>query len=199
MFELVIVCNPVMHHLLLGIDPVELGQAPFALATADSVTLGAAELDLAGVAPTARILPFCPAFAGHVGADAAAVALSEAPGASEELTLVVDVGTNAEILLGDTSGVLACSSPTGPAFEGAQIQRGPARRPPAPSNGWRSTPPPKEPALQGHPGSDLWSTGDPGFAEATKKDTGVHRHLRLGESSRRWPRCAWRGFSTPPA
>jgi uncharacterized 2Fe-2S/4Fe-4S cluster protein (DUF4445 family) len=59
-FELVIVCNPVMHHLLLGIDPVELGQAPFALATADSVTLDARDLDLAGVAPTARSTS-CPA------------------------------------------------------------------------------------------------------------------------------------------
>ena len=61
---------------------------------------------------------------GHVGADAAAVALSEEPNKSEDLVLVVDVGTNAEILLGDKSKVLACSSPTGPAFEGAQISSG---------------------------------------------------------------------------
>jgi len=167
-FELVIVCNPVMHHLLLGIDPVELGQAPFALATADSVTLGAAELDLAGVAPTARIY-LLPCIAGHVGADAAAVALSEAPGASEELTLVVDVGTNAEILLGDTSGVLACSSPTGPAFEGAQISAG-QRAAPGAIERVEIDPATKEPRFKVI-GSDLWST-DPGFAEATK-DTGV--------------------------
>jgi uncharacterized 2Fe-2S/4Fe-4S cluster protein (DUF4445 family) len=104
-----------------------------------------------------------------VGADAAAVALSEAPGAQTELTLVVDVGTNAEILLGDTEGVLACSSPTGPAFEGAQISSG-QRAAPAPSNGSRSTRTTKEPRFKVI-GCDLWST-DPGFAEATK-DTGV--------------------------
>src|SRR6056297_3024814 len=167
-FEVVIVCNPVMHHLLLGIDPVALGQAPFALATADSVTLGAVELGLEGVAPTARIY-LLPCIAGHVGADAAAVALSEAPGAQTELTLVVDVGTNAEILLGDTSGVLACSSPTGPAFEGAQISAG-QRAAPGAIERVEIDPTTKEPRFKVI-GSDLWST-DPGFAEATR-DTGV--------------------------
>ena len=121
--EAVFVCNPVMHHLLLGIDPVELGQAPFALATSSSMTLGAKELDLAAINPRAQVY-ILPCIAGHVGADAAAVALSEEPGKSRDLVLVVDVGTNAEILLGDTSRVLACSSPTGPAFEGAQISSG---------------------------------------------------------------------------
>ncbi|MGP1355218.1 MAG: ASKHA domain-containing protein, partial [Roseicyclus sp.] len=82
--ELVIVCNPVMHHLLLGIDPVELGQAPFALATADSVTLGAREIGLDTVAPTARAY-LLPCIAGHVGADAAAVALAEEPDRSPDL------------------------------------------------------------------------------------------------------------------
>jgi uncharacterized 2Fe-2S/4Fe-4S cluster protein (DUF4445 family) len=167
-FEFVIVCNPVMHHLLLGIDPVELGQAPFALATADSVTTGAQDLDLAGVAPTARVY-LLPCIAGHVGADAAAVALSEAPGAQTDLTLVVDVGTNAEILLGDTSGVLACSSPTGPAFEGAQISAG-QRAAPGAIERVEIDPATKEPRFKVI-GSDLWST-DPGFAEATK-GTGI--------------------------
>lgn len=121
--ETVIVCNPVMHHLLLGIDPVELGQAPFALATSDAVHCWASELDLTGLNPAARTY-LLPCIAGHVGADAAAVALSEAPGQQDDLTLIIDVGTNAEILLGDRNGVLACSSPTGPAFEGAQISSG---------------------------------------------------------------------------
>lgn len=121
-FEAVFVANPVMHHLLLGIDPVELGQAPFALATSDSMSLLATELDL-DVHPSARVY-ILPCIAGHVGADAAAVALSEAPHRSEDLVLIVDVGTNAEILLGNTQKVLACSSPTGPAFEGAQISSG---------------------------------------------------------------------------
>lgn len=121
-FEAVIVGNPIMHHLLLGIDPVELGQAPFALATADALQLQAEEVGL-HLHPGARLYVL-PCIAGHVGADAAAVALAESPQLSDELMLVVDVGTNAEILLGDRSRVLACSSPTGPAFEGAQISAG---------------------------------------------------------------------------
>jgi uncharacterized 2Fe-2S/4Fe-4S cluster protein (DUF4445 family) len=121
--EAVIVCNPVMHHLLLGIDPVELGQAPFALATSDSISMPFAALDMRVPNPRARLY-ILPCIAGHVGADAAAVALSEEPHKSDDLVLVVDVGTNAEIQLGDKSRVLACSSPTGPAFEGAQISAG---------------------------------------------------------------------------
>ncbi len=121
--EVVFVCNPVMHHLLLGIDPVELGQAPFALATSDSLSLFAKELDLSAMNPSAQCY-ILPCIAGHVGADAAAVALSEEPGNSEDLVLIVDVGTNAELLLGNQTRVLACSSPTGPAFEGAQISSG---------------------------------------------------------------------------
>ena len=122
LLDVTIVCNPVMHHILLGVDPTELGWAPFALATSGALDLKAAELDLA-LAPEARV-HLLPCIAGHVGADAAAVALSEAPHRSEDLALIVDVGTNAEILLGDRSRVLACSSPTGPAFEGAQISAG---------------------------------------------------------------------------
>ncbi len=65
-----------------------------------------------------------PCIAGHVGADTAAVILSEEPHNAERMTLVVDVGTNAEIVLGDRHRLLAASSPTGPAFEGAQISGG---------------------------------------------------------------------------
>jgi len=121
--EAVIVCNPVMHHLLLGIDPVELGQAPFALASNAALNFPAREIGLATLAPGARAYTL-PLIAGHVGADCAAVALSEAPETRDDLSLIVDVGTNAEILLGNRSRVLACSSPTGPAFEGAQISSG---------------------------------------------------------------------------
>ena len=76
-FEAVIVGNPVMHHLVLGIDPTELGMAPFALATADALHLWAEEIELR-LHPDARIY-ILPCIAGHVGADAAAVALSESP------------------------------------------------------------------------------------------------------------------------
>lgn len=161
--ETVFVCNPVMHHLLLGIDPVELGQAPFALATSESISMSARELDLTAINPRARTYVL-PCIAGHVGADAAAVALSEDPGKSEDLVLVVDVGTNAEILLGDTSRVLACSSPTGPAFEGAQISSG-QRAAPGAIEAIRIDPDTKEPRFRVI-GCDKWSDED-GFWEET--------------------------------
>lgn len=161
--ETVFVCNPVMHHLLLGIDPVELGQAPFALATSDSISMPARELDLAAINPRARSY-ILPCIAGHVGADAAAVALSEEPGKSEDLVLIVDVGTNAEILLGDRARVLACSSPTGPAFEGAQISSG-QRAAPGAIEAIRIDPVTKEPRFRVI-GCDKWSDED-GFDEET--------------------------------
>ncbi len=73
--------------------------------------------------PTARAY-ILPCIAGHVGADAAGVILSETPHLNDEMTLIVDVGTNAEIILGNRHRLLAASSPTGPAFEGAQISCG---------------------------------------------------------------------------
>ena len=155
------VMNPVMHHLFLGLDPVELGQAPFALATGAAQRRPARDLGLDIATGTrAYVLPL---IAGHVGADAAAVALSEQPHSSDDLVLVVDVGTNAEILLGDKTGVLACSSPTGPAFEGAQISAG-QRAAPGAIERVQIDPATKEPRFRVI-GSDLWSD-DPGFAEA---------------------------------
>ena len=162
-YEVVFVCNPVMHHLLLGIDPVELGQAPFALATSGSLSLDARDLALSNINPAARVYVL-PCIAGHVGADAAAVALSEEPGKSEEMVLIVDVGTNAEILLGNTERVLACSSPTGPAFEGAQISSG-QRAAPGAIERVEIDPITKEPRFKVI-GSDLCST-DPAFGAAT--------------------------------
>ncbi len=159
--DAVFVCNPVMHHLLLGIDPFELGQAPFALATSGSMRLRADDLDL-NIHPSARVY-LLPCIAGHVGADAAAVALSEAPDKSEDLVLVVDVGTNAEILLGNKDKVLACSSPTGPAFEGAQITAG-QRAAPGAIERVEIDPATKEPRFR-IIGVDVWSDED-GFAEA---------------------------------
>lgn len=114
--------NPVMHHLFLGIDPVELGGAPFALAASDAMNLVARDLDLE-LNPGARVY-MLPCIAGHVGADAAAATLSESPYSHDEITLLVDVGTNAEIVLGNKDRLLAASSPTGPAFEGAEISSG---------------------------------------------------------------------------
>ena len=120
--DLVMVGNPVMHHLFLGIDPVELGGAPFALAVNTAIDLKARDLGLK-LNACAR-LHVLPCIAGHVGADNVAVQLAEAPHQQDEKMLIVDVGTNAEIVLGDRTQVLCASSPTGPAFEGAQITHG---------------------------------------------------------------------------
>jgi uncharacterized 2Fe-2S/4Fe-4S cluster protein (DUF4445 family) len=158
--DAVFVCNPVMHHMFLGIDPFELGQAPFALTTSDALRLRADDLDL-NIHPSARVY-ILPCIAGHVGADAAAVALSEAPNKSDDLVLIVDVGTNAEILLGNKEKVLACSSPTGPAFEGAQISSG-QRAAPGAIERVEIDPVTKVPRFRVI-GSDIWSDED-GFDE----------------------------------
>jgi uncharacterized 2Fe-2S/4Fe-4S cluster protein (DUF4445 family) len=166
--ELTFVGNPIMHHLLLGIDPTELGGAPFALATDQAITLWASELDLLSVHPNARVYVL-PCIAGHVGADSAGVILSETPYLANEMTLIVDVGTNAEIVLGNRHRLLAASSPTGPAFEGAQISCG-QRAAPGAIERVRIDPATLEPRVKVI-GSDLWSD-EPGFPEATRR-TGV--------------------------
>ncbi len=160
--ELSLVGNPIMHHLVLGIDPTELGGAPFALAVDHSLTLRAASLSIA-VHPDARIYVL-PCIAGHVGADAAGMILAERPDLRPEITLLVDVGTNAEIVLGNRDRLLACSSPTGPAFEGAQISCG-QRAAPGAIERVRIDPVTLEPRYRVI-GSDLWSD-DPAFAGAT--------------------------------
>jgi len=160
--ELSMVGNPIMHHLMLGIDPTELGGAPFALAVDHSLTLRAASLSIA-VHPDARIY-ILPCIAGHVGADAAGMILAERPDLLPEITLLVDVGTNAEIVLGNRERLLACSSPTGPAFEGAQISCG-QRAAPGAIERVRIDPETLEPRYKVI-GSELWSD-DPAFAGVT--------------------------------
>lgn len=161
--EATIAGNPIMHHLFLGISPIELGGAPFALATDSALDLQARELGL-GI-NAGGVVYVLPCIAGHVGADAAAMILSEEPHLREENSLVVDVGTNAEIVLGNRDRLLACSSPTGPAFEGAQI-----------SCGQRAAPGAIERVRVDAKtldvrfsviGSDVWSD-DPGFADSIK-------------------------------
>ncbi len=160
--EATLVGNPIMHHLLLGIDPVELGGAPFALATDQSLTLRANVIDLK-LHRNARIYVL-PCIAGHVGADAAGMVLAERPDLESAMTLLVDVGTNAEIVLGNDQRLVACSSPTGPAFEGAQISCGQRAAPGAIERVRidRETLEPRFKVI----GSDLWSD-DPGFGAAT--------------------------------
>ncbi len=119
--DVTLVGNPIMHHLVLGIDPTPLGQAPFPLAIEGAYETTAVELTLP--LPNAQVY-VAPCIAGHVGADTAAAILNEGPHRSDAIQLLVDVGTNAEIVLGNNERLFACSSPTGPAFEGAQISSG---------------------------------------------------------------------------
>jgi uncharacterized 2Fe-2S/4Fe-4S cluster protein (DUF4445 family) len=161
--ELTLVGNPVMHHLVLGIDPTQLGGAPFALATDRALRLRAAgELEL-GVHPGARAYVL-PCIAGHVGADSAGVLLAEAPHARDDVSLIVDVGTNAEIVLGSRDRLLAASSPTGPAFEGAQVSGG-QRAAPGAIERVRIDPETLEARVRVI-GTDAWSD-EPAFAGTT--------------------------------
>jgi uncharacterized 2Fe-2S/4Fe-4S cluster protein (DUF4445 family) len=162
LLDIVIVGNPIMHHIVLGIDPTPLGQAPFTLATAEAIRTTA--LDIGLLFPTARAF-VGPCIAGHVGADTTAAMLAEGPHRGEEWQLLVDIGTNAEIVLGCTEQQFAASSPTGPAFEGAQISCGQRATAGAIERVRidRTTLAPRFKVI----GSDLWSD-DPGFGKATE-------------------------------
>jgi uncharacterized 2Fe-2S/4Fe-4S cluster protein (DUF4445 family) len=165
--DMTVVANPIMHHLFLGLDPTELGGAPFALALDGAYEAHASAFGLP--LSSGAYVYVLPCIAGHVGADTAGVVLSEGPYLKGEVALVVDVGTNAEIVLGNRDRLLACSSPTGPAFEGGQISSG-QRAAPGAIERVRIDKETLEPRFKVI-GSDLWSD-DPGFAEATT-GTGV--------------------------
>ncbi len=164
--EVVLVGNPIMHHLLLGLDSVPLGGAPFALATDAAVETSAASLDL-DCRDSTRVYVL-PCIAGHVGADTAGAILSERPDRSDAYQLLVDVGTNAEIVLGNSTHLLAASSPTGPAFEGAQISSG-QRATVGAIERVRIDPETLEPRFRVI-GAEAWSD-EPEFAEQTKDIT----------------------------
>jgi uncharacterized 2Fe-2S/4Fe-4S cluster protein (DUF4445 family) len=165
---LTIVGNPIMHHLVLGLDPTELGGAPFPLVTDEAVRIPARDLGLP-VNRGARVYTL-PCIAGHVGADTAGMILAEAPYERDDVSLLVDVGTNAEIVLGGRDRLVAASSPTGPAFEGAQISAGQRAAPGAIERVRidRETLEPKVRVI----GSDRWSD-EPGFPGDGLSVTGI--------------------------
>ena len=165
--DVVAVGNPIMHHLLLGIDPTPLGSAPFVLATADPVEPAASGLGLDLPNASAWVGP---CIAGHVGADTTAAMLAEGPHRGDAVQLLVDVGTNAEIVLGDRHRQFAASSPTGPAFEGAQISCGQRATTGAIERVLidRTTLEPRFRVI----GTDAWSD-EPAFAAARPAVTGV--------------------------
>ena len=162
--DMTVVANPIMHHLFLGIDPTPLGTAPFTLTTDQMQVMRAADIGIELHAET-RVCTL-PCIAGHIGADTAGVILSERPDLAEEHVLLVDVGTNAEIVLGNRHRLLAASSPTGPAFEGAQISSG-QRAAPGAIERVRIDPETLEPRFRVI-GCELWSD-DPDFAEKSAR------------------------------
>ena len=165
--ETTIVGNPTMHHLVLGIDPTQLGMEPFPLVVDTAVSVKARDIGLP-INPGGYVY-FLPCIAGHVGADTAGVILAQGPHLSNEITLVIDIGTNAEIVLGSRNRLIACSSPTGPAFEGAQISSG-QRAAPGAIERVRIDPFTLKPRVKVI-GCETWSD-DPRFEEEVKQ-TGV--------------------------
>jgi uncharacterized 2Fe-2S/4Fe-4S cluster protein (DUF4445 family) len=116
--------NTLMHHLVLGLDPEYLGTVPFVPANYAGLNIKARELGLR-VNPAARIY-LLPNEAGFVGGDNIGVILVEAPQNSEDTVLIIDIGTNGELIIGNRERLICstCSCATGPALEGAQIEYG---------------------------------------------------------------------------
>ncbi len=120
--DTVIVGNTCMHHILVGLDPQYLGRAPFTPAIHHSLDIKAHYLGLK-IAPGAYV-HLLPIEAGFVGADNVAVLIAEEPYSQDEMILVIDIGTNGELVLGNRERLISCSCATGPAFEGAGIKYG---------------------------------------------------------------------------
>jgi uncharacterized 2Fe-2S/4Fe-4S cluster protein (DUF4445 family) len=120
--DVVMVGNTVMHHLFLGLDTGSLRVAPFTPALREAMDTKASAVGLA-FHPACRLYAL-PNEAGFVGADNVAVIIAEEPYHQDEAALLIDVGTNGELVLGDRRRMLSASCATGPAFEGAHIEHG---------------------------------------------------------------------------
>jgi uncharacterized 2Fe-2S/4Fe-4S cluster protein (DUF4445 family) len=120
--EMVLVGNSTMHHLVLNLHPKDLGLAPFVPTIHKSVDVRARELGLQ-INPCGNI-HVLPTIASFVGADTSAMILAEEPHKQDENWLLIDVGTNAELILGNRKRLVCTSTPTGPALEGAHVEYG---------------------------------------------------------------------------
>jgi uncharacterized 2Fe-2S/4Fe-4S cluster protein (DUF4445 family) len=120
--DMAVVGNTCMHHLFLNIDPRHLGKAPFPPAIHHSIDVKARDLALRiGMGAYVHVLPI---EAGFVGADNVGVLIAEEPYNQDQMLLIIDIGTNGELLLGNREKLLSTSCATGPAFEGAEIRHG---------------------------------------------------------------------------
>jgi uncharacterized 2Fe-2S/4Fe-4S cluster protein (DUF4445 family) len=120
--EMVLVGNSTMHHILLNLHPKDLGLAPFVPAIHKSMDVKARELGL-HINPSGNI-HVLPTIASFVGADTSAMIIAEEPHNQDENWLLIDVGTNAELILGNRKRLVCTSTPTGPALEGAHVEYG---------------------------------------------------------------------------
>ncbi len=121
-YALTVAANSCMHHLFLGLPPRNIAISPYVPVVGDPLTVDAAALGI-DINPAGKVLTL-PNIAGFVGADTTAVLLATEIDRSEEIKLVIDIGTNGEIALGSKDRIVACSAAAGPAFEGAQISSG---------------------------------------------------------------------------
>ena len=120
--DMTVVGNTVMHHIFLGIAPDRLGLWPFEPFVKESVNRKAGELGI--LINPASYVHVLPVEAGFVGADNVGVMISEEPYNKKNLSLIIDIGTNGEVVLGNRERLFSCSCATGPALEGAQISCG---------------------------------------------------------------------------
>jgi len=120
--EVTVVGNMAMHHFLLRLDSTYLGLSPYAPVTRDSVVVSADTLGL-HLEPDVPVYVL-PNIAGFVGSDTVGVILASGISTARTPTMAVDVGTNGEVVIGSRDGMVACSAPAGPAFEGARIKHG---------------------------------------------------------------------------
>lgn len=121
-YEVAVAGNATMTHIVLGIDPEPLGMAPFVMSARRYPELLASELGVP-VHPGARAVVF-PALGAYVGGDITAGLLASGMDRDSRTRLFIDIGTNCEIVLGSSEGLVATAAPAGPAFEGAQIRCG---------------------------------------------------------------------------
>ncbi|MBI2953021.1 MAG: DUF4445 domain-containing protein [Chloroflexi bacterium] len=117
--EIVVVGNTAMHHLLMNLNPEHLGKVPFVPTVHHPLDIKARDLGLRAH-PSANV-HFMPLEAGFVGADNVAVLIAEQPYNQDAITLIVDIGTNGELVLGNREKLISSSCATGPALEGAHI------------------------------------------------------------------------------
>ena len=121
-YQVSLVGNTCMHHLFLGISPASLVHAPYTPAISQSLTVRAADYGI-HIHPKGQLL-LLPNIAGYIGADTSGCLLALRQDLKDEITLMLDIGTNTEMILGNKYGLAACSAASGPAFEGAKIQCG---------------------------------------------------------------------------